>query len=175
MYVQRVKRGLSKKLAALWKGPYTVLQPINKVTYKIKLIGNNRAKPILAHISRLKAYIESNLEDATTDYDSNPDSSDGEWQLGTESVQEVAGVSDDNQEEVLSEGRVTGMESDEHVHEEKYTSDNKEEGEVSVSDIEYEYESGKVNAIYMHGYSTDEDEALVPISQRTKPIYTHNI
>ena len=48
-----------------------------------------------------------------------------------------------------------------------------EEGEVLVSDVEYEYESGKVNAIYMHGYSTDEDKALTPLSECAKSIRAH--
>ena len=39
LYVHAVKQGRTKKLSSLWRGPYTILDRIGAVNYRIQLIG----------------------------------------------------------------------------------------------------------------------------------------
>jgi len=48
-----VKAGTTKKFTSQWRGPYTVLDRINKVNYRITLI-ESPAKPLVVHHNRLK-------------------------------------------------------------------------------------------------------------------------
>ena len=52
LYVPAVKTGQTKKLASLWRGPYTVTDKLNAVNYRIQLIGGN--KTLVVHHNRLK-------------------------------------------------------------------------------------------------------------------------
>ena len=52
-YVPSVKSGNTKKLASLWHGPYTVIDRINLVNYKIQLI-SQPAKTLVVHHNHLK-------------------------------------------------------------------------------------------------------------------------
>jgi hypothetical protein len=174
MYVPRVKRGMSKKLAPLWKGPYTILQPINKVTYKIRLIGSNKARPMLAHVSRLKAYVQA--QELSTDYDSEPESvanysEDGyvsqQDNILSEATDAAVEVNNSEDEGVLSDGQVVASENGEGMYEGKYV--DKEDGEMS----EGVYEYANVNAIYINNYTTDEEKPLTSLSTHAKPIHTH--
>ncbi len=47
------KVGLSKKLIHQWHGPFKILE-INRPTIKVRLVGNDRVKPITVHLSRVK-------------------------------------------------------------------------------------------------------------------------
>jgi hypothetical protein len=57
-----VQPGTTKKLTALWKGPYEVIERYNnRVNYRVQLLDklgrkSNRAKPLLVHISKMKQY-----------------------------------------------------------------------------------------------------------------------
>lgn len=53
LYVPAVKTGTTKKLASLWRGPYTVIDRINSVNYKIQLLGVH-SKTLIVHHNRLK-------------------------------------------------------------------------------------------------------------------------
>ena len=53
LYVPSVKSGNTKKLASLWRGPYTVIDRINFATYKIQLI-SQPSKTLVVHHDRLK-------------------------------------------------------------------------------------------------------------------------
>ena len=54
MYVPAIKSGLSRKLSSLWRGPYTVLDKVTNVNYKIQLIGSTKCQ--IVHANRLKLY-----------------------------------------------------------------------------------------------------------------------
>ena len=53
LYVPSVKSGNTKKLASLWCGPYTVIDRINLMNYKIQLI-SQPSKTLVVHHDRLK-------------------------------------------------------------------------------------------------------------------------
>ena len=52
LYVPAIKQGRTKKLSSLWRGPYTILDKIGSVTYRVQLIGS--AKTLVVHKNRLK-------------------------------------------------------------------------------------------------------------------------
>lgn len=52
LYVPAVKVGSTKKLASLWRGPYTVIDKTSPVNYVIQLIGGRQQKTV--HANRLK-------------------------------------------------------------------------------------------------------------------------
>ena len=39
LFVPAMKKGKTKKLASLWRGPYTVVDKTSPVIYRIKLVG----------------------------------------------------------------------------------------------------------------------------------------
>ena len=48
------KKGLSPKLQLVWEGPYTVINRINDVIYRIRK--GHRQKPKMVHLERLALY-----------------------------------------------------------------------------------------------------------------------
>ena len=52
LYVPAIKQGRTKKLSSLWRGPYTIIDKVNTVNYRIQLIGSN--KVLVVHYNRLK-------------------------------------------------------------------------------------------------------------------------
>ena len=52
LFVPALKRGRTKKLASLWRGPYTVVDKTSPVNYQIQLIGG--AGNLVVHRNRLK-------------------------------------------------------------------------------------------------------------------------
>ena len=53
LFVPAVKQGRTKKLASLWRGPYTVIDRINgALNYRIQLVGST--KTVVVHRNRLK-------------------------------------------------------------------------------------------------------------------------
>ena len=54
MYIPAVKTGLSRKLSSLWRGPYTILDKVTAVNYKIQLISGTKCQTV--HSNRLKLY-----------------------------------------------------------------------------------------------------------------------
>ena len=54
LYVPAIKQGRMKKLSSLWRGPYTILDKIGSLTYRVQLIGS--AKILVVHRNRLKIY-----------------------------------------------------------------------------------------------------------------------
>jgi hypothetical protein len=65
LYTPVAKKGQSKKLTALWKGPYEVIDSWpNRLNYRLQRLdkkGKNKianAKPILVHVSRMKPYVD---------------------------------------------------------------------------------------------------------------------
>ncbi|KAL5516223.1 hypothetical protein EMCRGX_G001504 [Ephydatia muelleri] len=53
LFVPAVKQGRTKKLASLWRGPYTVIDRINgALNYRIQLVGST--KTLVVHRNRLK-------------------------------------------------------------------------------------------------------------------------
>ena len=48
-----VKPSTTKKFISQWRGPYTTLDRVNRVNYRIKLVGSS-AKPQVIHHNRLK-------------------------------------------------------------------------------------------------------------------------
>ena len=52
LYVPAIKQGRMKKLSSLWRGPYTTLDKIGSVIYRVQLIGS--AKTLVVHRNRLK-------------------------------------------------------------------------------------------------------------------------
>ena len=54
LYVPAIKSGLSRKLSSLWRGPYTVLDKVTNVNYKIQLISSTKCQ--IVHANRLKLY-----------------------------------------------------------------------------------------------------------------------
>ena len=55
LHVSAVKPGRTKKFASQWKGPYTIMDRISEVNYKIKLVGSS-TKATIVHHNRLKSY-----------------------------------------------------------------------------------------------------------------------
>ena len=53
LFTPVVKPGTTKKFTSQWRGPYTVLDRVNRVNYRIKLVGSS-AKPQVIHHNRLK-------------------------------------------------------------------------------------------------------------------------
>ena len=53
LYVPSIKSGTTKKLASLWRGPYTVIDRINSTNYRIQLI-SLPSKTLVVHHNRLK-------------------------------------------------------------------------------------------------------------------------
>ena len=51
-----ISKGLSPKLSSPWKGPYTIVQCFNDVTYKIKNTVNQ--KETIVHYDRLKPFVQ---------------------------------------------------------------------------------------------------------------------
>ena len=51
-----ISKGLSPKLSSPWKGPYTIVQCLNDVTYKIKNTANQ--KETIVHYDRLKPFVQ---------------------------------------------------------------------------------------------------------------------
>ena len=67
LYIPVAKKGQSKKLTALWKGPYEVIDSWpNRLNYRLQKLdkkGKNKianAKPILVHVGRMKPYVDPN-------------------------------------------------------------------------------------------------------------------
>ena len=52
LYAPAIKNILSRKLSSLWQGPYTVLEKVINVNYKIQLIGSTKYQ--IVHANRLK-------------------------------------------------------------------------------------------------------------------------
>ena len=52
LYVPAVKQGRTKKFSSLWRGPYTIIDRVGAVTYRIQLIGS--PKSLVVHRNRLK-------------------------------------------------------------------------------------------------------------------------
>jgi hypothetical protein len=75
LYTPAVKPKTTKKLAALWKGPYEVIEQYNnKLNYKIHLLDKkgrkvNSARSLLVHVGRLKQYFEPNSSAIRRDAD----------------------------------------------------------------------------------------------------------
>jgi transposase InsO family protein len=67
-----VKKGTSAKLTPLWRGPYEVLERYtNNVNYRVQLLDKlgrkvNKAKPLMVHISGMKAYYSPNISQIRT-------------------------------------------------------------------------------------------------------------
>ena len=61
LYVPAVRTGQTKKLASLWRGPYTVIDKLNAVNYRIQLMGGN--KTLVVHHNRLKLCKSNPTED----------------------------------------------------------------------------------------------------------------
>ena len=65
LYTPAVKSGLSRKLSSFWRGPYTVIDKISTVNYRVQLIGSTKC--LIVHCNRLKSYngcpkeVETNL------------------------------------------------------------------------------------------------------------------
>ena len=53
LFTPVVKPGTTKKFTSQWRGPYTVLDRVNRVNYRIKLVGSS-AKSQVIHHNRLK-------------------------------------------------------------------------------------------------------------------------
>ena len=52
LFVPTVKHGQTKKFVSLWRGPYTILDKVSAVNYRIQLIGGQQQKTV--HTNRLK-------------------------------------------------------------------------------------------------------------------------
>ena len=48
----KVKVGCTKKLYKPWKGPYVIVQKVNDLNYKVKLL-NSAKSPFIVHINRM--------------------------------------------------------------------------------------------------------------------------
>ncbi|RNA32386.1 Retrovirus-related Pol poly from transposon [Brachionus plicatilis] len=51
-----IKKGQSKKLAPKWEGPFSIVEKVGQVNYKIKKVGPAKPKVKLVHHNRLKKY-----------------------------------------------------------------------------------------------------------------------
>lgn len=58
LYNPKRTRGVCPKLQTKWEGPYTVLEKINDVIFKIQK--NKHSKPKIVHHDRLKPYTCTN-------------------------------------------------------------------------------------------------------------------
>lgn len=57
IYTPRVRRGLSKKLAHNWHGPYRIVQFLSPVHCILRAVDNRRVSTIV-HVTRLKRYVD---------------------------------------------------------------------------------------------------------------------
>lgn len=48
--------GKSSKLAPIYRGPYKIIDKINNLNYKTKLILNNKIIESIVHLRRIKSY-----------------------------------------------------------------------------------------------------------------------
>lgn len=65
LYIPAVKTGRNRKLASLWRGPYTVIGKTGPVTYRVELIGSTKC--LVLHRNRLKlCYGEPGVRDKST-------------------------------------------------------------------------------------------------------------
>ena len=63
LFIPAVKTGRTKKLASLWRGPYTVTDRTGHVNYRIQLIGTT--KTLIVHRNQLKlCYGEPGVQEA---------------------------------------------------------------------------------------------------------------
>ena len=53
LYVPAIKTGTTKKLACLWRGPYTIIDKLSALNYRIQLLGVP-TKTLVVHHNRLK-------------------------------------------------------------------------------------------------------------------------
>ena len=53
LFIPVVQRGKTRKFTSQWRGPYTVLDNVSNVNYRIKLVGSS-AQPKVVHHNRLK-------------------------------------------------------------------------------------------------------------------------
>lgn len=73
LYIPALKPGRRRKLSALWRGPYEVVDQLNdKLNYKVQLLDKkgrkvNNAKVLLVHVARLKRYIDPNSSNIRSD------------------------------------------------------------------------------------------------------------
>jgi hypothetical protein len=67
-----VKKGTTAKFTAMWRGPYEVLERYhNNVNYRVQLLDKlgrkvNSAKPLMVHISGMKAYYSPDISQIRT-------------------------------------------------------------------------------------------------------------
>ncbi|KAG7176718.1 hypothetical protein Hamer_G015547 [Homarus americanus] len=54
LYNPVLKKGQSPKLQSPWEGPYTVVERLSDVTYRIK--GRRKAQSVVVHVNRLWQY-----------------------------------------------------------------------------------------------------------------------
>ena len=95
LYVPVVKRGLIKKLARLWKGPFRVMEVMSPVTVKLQMVHNPRRSSIV-NIQRLKPYTNRNQ--------SNISLTNNQTETGSSSESEEEVVYDlENEEEYESD------------------------------------------------------------------------
>ena len=59
VYTPRVKRGLSKKLAHLWFGPYRIIDKMSPVHFRLRT-EENRKVTTMVHANRMKLFIDPN-------------------------------------------------------------------------------------------------------------------
>lgn len=71
LYIPAIQKGTTRKLASLWRGPYTVIDRLGPVNYRIQLIGN-RSKVSVVHRNRLKLCYEDPVG-VTPDVDTQTD------------------------------------------------------------------------------------------------------
>ena len=65
LFTPVVKPGTTKKFTSQWRGPYTVLDRVNRVNYRIKLVGSS-AKSQVIHHNRLKLCYGTPLQTTTS-------------------------------------------------------------------------------------------------------------
>ena len=97
LYVPAIKSGLSKNLSSLWRGPYTVLDKVTNVNYKVQLIGSTKCQ--IVHANRLKLcyghpepelhQISGNERNAGHSRSSQPDDASGHMILEEENEEEA--------------------------------------------------------------------------------------
>ena len=56
LYFDKVQPGLTRKLAHLWHGPFTVEEKVSDVVYKLRVNRNNERIFPMVHVSRLKLW-----------------------------------------------------------------------------------------------------------------------
>lgn len=52
LYTPVVQSGSTKKFSSLWQGPYTIIDKVSLVTYRIQLVGGSTQ--VVVHANRLK-------------------------------------------------------------------------------------------------------------------------